>query len=141
MKPQKAIKLIQHLASTTEFSPSTDQVEHLFSEQEEPNDYTIFALPNSSDLDNSDFEPIYTVQPSSILIHDSTITIPSVKIQILHSKYHKPIIAIGFLDTGSQRSMINHDILPPECWKPQEEHFKAADGKIFTTTLAIKHPI
>ena len=37
--------------------------------------------------------------------------------------------------------MINHVILLSECWKAQEEHFKAADGKIFTTTLATKHPI
>ena len=37
--------------------------------------------------------------------------------------------------------MINLDILPHEYWKTQEEHFKAADGKIFTTTLATKHPI
>ncbi|KAH9668417.1 hypothetical protein KPL70_021412 [Citrus sinensis] len=103
VKPHKAIKLIQHLESTTEFFPTTDQVEHLFSEQEEPNDDTVFALPvNSSDSDSSDFEPIYTVQHSSILIHDHTIPIPSVKIQIIHSRYHKPITAIGFLDTGSQ---------------------------------------
>ena len=74
-------QLIQHLESTTEFSPTTEQVEHLFSEQEEPNDDTIFALlAESSDSDSSDFEPIYTVQPSFILIHDRTIPIPFVKI-------------------------------------------------------------
>ena len=122
MKPRKAIKLIQHLESTTEFSPSTDQVEHLFSEQEEPNDHTVFTLPNSSDSDNLDFEPIYTVQPSSILIHDPTIPIPSVKIQIIPSKYHKAITTIGFLDTGSQQSVINPDILPSECWKNILKH-------------------
>ena len=91
-------------------------IQHLFSEQEKPNDRTVFALPiNSSDSDNSDFEPIYTVQPPSILIHDPAILIPSVKIQIIPSKYHKPITAIGFLDTGSQRSMINPAIIPPKC--------------------------
>ncbi|KAK9232920.1 hypothetical protein WN943_023168 [Citrus x changshan-huyou] len=142
VKPHKAIKLIQHLESTTEFSPTTDQVEHLFSEQEEPNDDTIFALPAySSDSDSFDFEPIYIVQPSSILIHDRTIPIPSVKIQIIPSRYHKPITAIGFLDTGAQRSMLDPAILPTEYWKTQEEHFKAADGKIFTTKLVTKHPI
>ncbi|KAH9792603.1 hypothetical protein KPL71_004191 [Citrus sinensis] len=120
----------------------TDQVEHLFSEQEEPNDDTVFALPaESSDSDNSDFEPVYTVQPSSILIHDHTIPIPFVKIQIVPSKYHKPITAISFLDTGAQRSMLNPAILPTEYWKTQEEHFKVADGKIFTTKLITKHPI
>ena len=90
----------------------------MFSEQEEPNNDTVFALPaESSDSDSSDFEPIYTVQPSSILIHDRTIPIPSVKIQIIPSKYHKPIIAIGFIDTGAQRSMLDPVILPIEYWK------------------------
>ena len=90
------VKLIQHLESTTEFSPTTDQIEHLFSEQEEPNDDTGFALlAESSDSDSSEFEPIYTIQPSSILIHDHTIPIPSVKIQIVPSRYHKPITTIG----------------------------------------------
>ncbi|KAH9649328.1 hypothetical protein KPL70_025939 [Citrus sinensis] len=142
VKPQKAIKLIQHLESTIKFSPTTDQVEHLFSEQKEPNNDTVFALPaESNDSDSSDFEPVYTVQPSSILIHDHTIPIPSVKIQIVPSRYHKPITAIGFLDTGAQRSMLNYAILPTEYWETQEEHFKAADGKIFTTKLVTKHPI
>ncbi|KAH9763309.1 hypothetical protein KPL70_001121 [Citrus sinensis] len=119
VKPHKAIKLIQHLDSTTEFSPTTDQVEHLFSEQEEPNDDTIFPLPvESSDSDSSDFEPIYTVQPSSILIHDRSIPIPSVKIQIIPSKYHKPITAIGFIDIGAQRNASDESwgaILLEEC--------------------------
>ena len=81
-------QLIQHLESTTEFSPTTDQVEPLFSEQEESNDDIVFALlVDSSDSDSFDFEPIYTVQPSSILIHDYTISIPSVKIQIIPNWY------------------------------------------------------
>ena len=37
--------------------------------------------------------------------------------------------------------MLNPDILPTEYWKTQKEHFKAADGKIFTTKLVTKHPI
>ena len=111
----KAIKLIQHQESTTKFSPTTDQVEHLFSEQEDPNDDTVFALlVKSSDSDSSDFEPIYTVQPFSIFIHDRLIPIPSVKIQIIPSKYHKPITAIGFIDIGAQRSMLDPAILPIE---------------------------
>ncbi|KAH9780502.1 hypothetical protein KPL71_008103 [Citrus sinensis] len=79
VKPHKAIKLIQHLESTIDFSPTTDQIEHLFSEQEEPTDDTVFPLSTeSSDLDSSDFDPIYTVQPSSILVHDRT-----------HDEHHK----------------------------------------------------
>ena len=142
VKSHKAIKLIQHLESTTKFSPTTDQVEHFFFEQEEPNNDTIFTLPaDSSDSDSSDFEPIYTAQPSSILLNDRTIPIPSVKIQLIPSKYHKPITSIGFIDIGAQRSMLNPAILPTEYLRTQEEHFKAANGKIFTTKLVTKHPI
>ena len=38
-------------------------------------------------------------------------------------------------------SMLNPAILPTEYWKTQEEHFKVADGKIFTTKLVTKHLI
>ena len=37
--------------------------------------------------------------------------------------------------------MLDPTIFPTEYWKTQEEHFKAADGKIFTTKLVTKHPI
>ena len=37
--------------------------------------------------------------------------------------------------------MLDPVILPSKYWKTQEEHFKAADGKIFTTKLVTKHPI
>ncbi|KAH9668353.1 hypothetical protein KPL70_021379 [Citrus sinensis] len=140
VKPQKATKLIQYLESTTEFSPTTDQVEHLFSEQEEPNDDTVFVLPtDSSDSDSSDFEPIYTVQPSSILIHDRTIPIPSIKIQIIPSKYHKPITAIGFIDTGAQRSTHDehHKLLQQLFQIIQEHGIMISDKKSTITTTAI----
>ena len=102
----------------------------------------IFLTKGKVDVsDSSDFEPIYTIQPSFIFIHDRTIPIPSVKIQIIPSKYHRLITIIGFIDTGAQRSMLDPVILPIEYWKTQEEHFKAADGKLFTTKLVTKHPI
>ncbi|KAH9724605.1 hypothetical protein KPL70_007548 [Citrus sinensis] len=136
------MKKITKLVNLLKFSLTTDQVEHLFSEQEEPNNDTVFALPvESSDSDSSDFEPVYTVQPSSILIHDHTIPIPFVKIQIVPSRYHKPITTIGFLDTGAQRSTHDeHQKLLQQFFQIIQEHgIMISDKKstIATTTISL----
>ncbi|KAH9801866.1 hypothetical protein KPL71_001183 [Citrus sinensis] len=52
-----------------------------------------------------------------------------------------PILAIGLIDTGAQRSMLNPHLLPPKYWTDYEEHFKAVNGKLFTTSLITKKPI
>ncbi|KAH9697796.1 hypothetical protein KPL71_023760 [Citrus sinensis] len=70
-----------------------------------------------------------------------SVPIPSIKLQILPSKFQRPIPAIGLIDTGAQRSMLNPHILPSEYWTQFEEHFKAVNGKLFTTSLITKKPI
>ncbi|KAH9697717.1 hypothetical protein KPL71_023724 [Citrus sinensis] len=100
-KREKSIRLVEHLQATTDYSPEKDALEFYFSEQDEPNDETVFALQNSSD--DSD--------------------------------------TIGLIDTGAQRSMLNPHLLPPEYWTDYEEHFKAVNGKLFTTSLITKKPI
>ncbi|KAH9716848.1 hypothetical protein KPL71_021595 [Citrus sinensis] len=94
-KREKSIRLVEHLQATTDYSPAKDELEFYFSEQDEPNDETVFALQSSSDSDN----------------------------------------------TGAQRSMLNLHILPSEYWTQSEEHFKAVNGKLFTTSLITKKPI
>ncbi|KAH9792659.1 hypothetical protein KPL71_004218 [Citrus sinensis] len=106
---------------------------------DEPNDETVFALQNSSDDSDSDQSQIIFHQ--QLLSLDTTIPIPSIKLQILPSKFQRPIPAIGLIDTGAQRSMLNPHLLPPEDWTDYEEHFKAVNGNIFTTSLITKKPI
>ncbi|KAH9716758.1 hypothetical protein KPL71_021570 [Citrus sinensis] len=106
-KREKSIRLVEHLQTTIDYSPEKDELEFYFSEQDEPNDETVFALQNSSDDSDSD----------------------------------QPIPAIGLIDTGAQRSMLNPHLLPPEYWTNYEEHFKAVNGKLFTTSLITKKPI
>ncbi|KAH9705019.1 hypothetical protein KPL70_011708 [Citrus sinensis] len=48
-KKDKAIRLLEHLQSTIDYSPNNDEIESYFLEQEEPTDETVFALQNSSD--------------------------------------------------------------------------------------------
>ncbi|KAH9716893.1 hypothetical protein KPL71_021627 [Citrus sinensis] len=138
-KREKSIRLVEHLQATTDYSPEKDELEFYFSEQDEPNDETVFALQNSSDDSDSDQSQIIFHQ--QLLSLDTTIPIPSIKLQILPSKFQRPIPAIGLIDTGAQRSMLNPHLLPPEYWTDYEEHFKAINGKLFTTSLITKKPI
>ncbi|KAH9744328.1 hypothetical protein KPL70_003652 [Citrus sinensis] len=137
-KGEKAIRLVEHLQATTDYSPAKDELEFYFSEQDEPNDETVFALQNSSDSDSDQSQVIFHQQLLSL---DTTVPIPSIKLQILPSKFQRPIPAIGLIDTGAQRSMLNPHILPPEYWTQSEEHFKAVNGKLFTTSLITKKSI
>ncbi|KAH9752189.1 hypothetical protein KPL71_014605 [Citrus sinensis] len=105
---------------------------------DEPNDEIVFALQNSSDSDSDQSQVIFHQQLLSL---DTTVPIPSIKLQILPSKFQRPIPAIGLIDTGAQRSMLNPHILPSEYWTQSEEHFKAVNGKLFTTSLITKKPI
>ncbi|KAH9680154.1 hypothetical protein KPL71_026442 [Citrus sinensis] len=138
-KREKSIRLVEHLQATTDYSPEKDELEFYFSEQDEPNDDTVFALQNSSD--DSDSDQSQAIFHQQLLSLDTTIPIPSIKLQILPSKFQRPIPAIGLIDTGAQRSMLNPHILPPEYWTEYEEHFKAVNGKLFTTSLITKKPI
>ncbi|KAH9763380.1 hypothetical protein KPL70_001148 [Citrus sinensis] len=138
-KREKSIRLVEHLQATTDYSPKKDELEFYFSEQDEPNDETVFALQNSSD--DSDSDQSHIIFHQQLLSLDTTIPIPSIKLQILPSKFQRPIPAIGLIDTGAQRSMLNPHLLPPEYWTDYEEHFKAVNGKLFTTSLITKKPI
>ncbi|KAH9686124.1 hypothetical protein KPL70_014244 [Citrus sinensis] len=138
-KREKSIRLVEHLQATTDYSPEKDELEFYFSEQDEPTDETVFALQNSSyDSDSDQSQVIFHQQLLSL---DTTVPIPSIKLQILPSKFQRPIPAIGLIDIGVQRSMLNPHILPSEYWTEYEEHFKAVNGKLFTTSLITKKPI
>ncbi|KAK9174634.1 hypothetical protein WN944_029671 [Citrus x changshan-huyou] len=137
-KREKFILLVEHLQATTDYSPAKDELEFYFSEQDEPNDETVIALQNSSDSDSDQSQVIFHQQLLSL---DTTVPIPSIKLQILPSKFQRPIPAIGLIDIGAQRSMLNPHILPSEYWTQFEEHFKAVNGKLFTTSLITKKPI
>ena len=68
-------------------------------------------------------------------VAQSPVSIPSISVNILPSKFHKPISVIGFIDTGAHKSMLHPLILPPNCWVKHIENFRAIDGQIFQTSL------
>ncbi|KAH9649377.1 hypothetical protein KPL70_025955 [Citrus sinensis] len=138
-KREKSIRLVEHLQATTDYSPDKDELEFYFSKQDEPNNETVFALQNSSD--DSDNDQSQVIFHQQLLSLDTTVPIPSIKLQILPSKFQRPVPTISLIDTGAQRSMLNPHILPPESWTKYEEHFKVVNGKLFTTSLITKKPI
>ncbi|KAH9744240.1 hypothetical protein KPL70_003613 [Citrus sinensis] len=138
-KREKSIRLVEHLQATTDYSPEKDELEFYFSKRDKPNDETVFALQNSSDDSDSDQSQVIFHQ--QLLSLNTTIPIPFIKLQILPSKFQRPVPAIGLIDTGAQRSMLNPHILPSQYWTESEEHFKAVNGKLFTTSLITKNPI
>ncbi|KAH9751001.1 hypothetical protein KPL71_014108 [Citrus sinensis] len=120
------------------YSSENDELEFYFSEQDEPNDETVFVLQNSSDDSDSDQSQVIFHQ--QLLSLDTTVLIPSIKLHILPSKFQRPIPAIGLIDTSAQPSMLNPHILQSQYWTESEEHFKAVNGN-FTTSLITKKPI
>ncbi|RDX69501.1 hypothetical protein CR513_51372, partial [Mucuna pruriens] len=131
-KADKAIKLISSLKLGDE------EVESLYSEQSSADEETVFAL--------KEFEDEYQSETDSIPIFSfeelNSITIsppqPCVEVQLLPSKFQKPIKVITYMDIGAQKTMMNPDILPKEFWKKDICYFVAADGKVFKTDLITK---
>ncbi|KAH9763352.1 hypothetical protein KPL70_001139 [Citrus sinensis] len=134
----KAVHLIQHLQQSSTLSDN-EEVESTFSEQFEKVDYTAFILTDSTDSDPDDISVISTIQEINHI--RPTLPGPSVKISVIPSKFHKLVSVIDFLDTSAQRSMLNPKILPPNYWDNHTEYFRAANGKVFETSLITKKPI
>ncbi|KAH9698125.1 hypothetical protein KPL71_023893 [Citrus sinensis] len=86
-KREKSIRLVEHLQATTDYSPDKDKLEFYFSEQDAPNDETVFALQNSSD--DSDSDPSQVIFHQQLLSLDTTVPIPSIKLDILPSKFQR----------------------------------------------------
>ncbi|WVY95102.1 hypothetical protein V8G54_034190 [Vigna mungo] len=131
-KADKAIKLVTSLKIRDE------EVESLYSEQSSPDEDTVFALRNSSEEEYSEEEtlPIFSTEEINSL--NPSPPHPNIEVQILPTKFDKPVKAIAYIDTGAQKTMMNPDILPEELWSKKTSYFMAADGKIFKTELITK---
>ncbi|KAK2653231.1 hypothetical protein Ddye_013087 [Dipteronia dyeriana] len=86
----------------------------------------------------------YTDPDSPSEVYQATTngsTGPQVKIQILTTKYSKPVSVIVYFDTGAHSSMMNPNVLPSDVWKEEKNEFPVADGQIFNTYLISKHKV
>ncbi|KAK0598266.1 hypothetical protein LWI29_033129 [Acer saccharum] len=142
-KKAKSARLVQQLKEIADEVPSDADIESIFSEQDTADHSTTFVLQeDSSDseyLDSSSLSCFVheSYQASQISTHFG----PQAPVQILPDKYSKPVDVIAYFDIGSHTTMMNPKILPPECWKPYVYHFRAVDGKVFSTNLISRKKI
>ncbi|KAK0574874.1 hypothetical protein LWI29_030333 [Acer saccharum] len=135
-KKAKSARLVQQLKDIADEVPSDAGIELIFSEQESVDHTTTFVLQEDlSDSEysgSSDYSSIpESYQATQFIPHSS----PQAPVRILPNKYSKPVDVIAYFDTGSHTTMMNPKVLPPKFWKPHVRHFKAADGKVFSTNL------
>ncbi|KAK4384628.1 polyprotein, partial [Sesamum angolense] len=146
-KKDKSAKTVSQILHISETTLNDTDIESLYSEQDEQTEDTIFAIHDiSSDEDEhssveerddpQSYLPIYMMQANSIV--EVAIPVPQVEIQILQSPYDK---AIGFIDTGATKTMLNPEVLPDDAWRTHYEYFQATDGQRFSTSLITKKPI
>ncbi|KAK0589921.1 hypothetical protein LWI29_020251 [Acer saccharum] len=117
-------------------------IESIFSKQESVDRTTTFVLQEDfSDSEysgSSDYSSIpESYQATQLISHLG----PQAPVWILLDKYSKPVDVIAYFDTGSHTTMMSPKVLPLEFWKPYVRHFKAADGKVFSTNLISRKKI
>ncbi|KAL4332463.1 hypothetical protein GQ457_07G012840 [Hibiscus cannabinus] len=122
-----------------------DDVESIFSIDDEPNDNSLFAIQSLEDNhkeSDSEWssEGIFMLQNqiNSLAPIASAISAPHIPVSIYLSKYDKPIEVIAFMDTGAAKTIMNPDILPSEWWKPHTRIFSTASNDEFATHLISK---
>ncbi|KAL0295483.1 UNVERIFIED_CONTAM: polyprotein [Sesamum radiatum] len=141
-KKEKSAKMVSQILQISGTTGDDTDIESLYSEQDEQTEDTVFAIHDitsdeedeHSSVEEGDdppsYLPIYMMQANSTV--EVTIPAPQVEIQILQSPYDKPIKAIGFIDTGATKTMLNPEVLPDDAWRTHYEYFQAADGQKFS---------
>ncbi|KAE8667738.1 hypothetical protein F3Y22_tig00112383pilonHSYRG00545 [Hibiscus syriacus] len=135
-------KMIQQIQEKTGIKiREDDDVESLFSIEEEPTDQTLFAIQNlidSSEDEFSETERVFILQSKISSSIVSVVPIPHVPATVYLGKYEKPISVIAFIDTGAAETIMNPEVLPPEWWKPHTRYFNSAADQTFATHLISK---
>ncbi|KAK8563661.1 hypothetical protein V6N12_035804 [Hibiscus sabdariffa] len=145
-KNKQSSKMIQMIQRKTGIQiGEEDDVESIFSIDDEPNDNSLFAIQsleeNCKESDSEwSSEGILMLQNqiSSVAPIASTIPAPHVPVSVYLSKYDKPIEVIAFMDTGVAKTIMNLDILPTKWWKPHTRVFSTASNDEFATHLISK---
>ncbi|KAK0572645.1 hypothetical protein LWI29_034803 [Acer saccharum] len=141
-KKVKSARLVQQLKDIADEVPSDADIESIFSEQDQTDPSTTFVLQEDvSDSEYSGSSDYSSVPESYQAIPLVPQFGPHAPVRIRPDKYSNPVDVIAYFDIGSHNTMMNPTILPPEYWKSQEHHFRAADGKVFATHLISRKKI
>ncbi|KAL0444667.1 UNVERIFIED_CONTAM: polyprotein [Sesamum latifolium] len=150
-KKEKSAKMVAQILQISETTLDDTDIESLYSEQDEQMKDTVFAIHDDSseeeeehstveeENDTQPYLPVYMMQASLTL--EVSIPAPQVEVQILQSPYDKLVKAIGFIDTGATRTMLNPEVLPDDALAYHYAYFQAADGQRFSTSLISKKPV
>ncbi|KAL5553210.1 hypothetical protein UlMin_040611 [Ulmus minor] len=104
----KTAKLITHIQESIGISLSDNDVESIFSVDEEITPETLCTLQPYSDCsDSDDQESFYKMTAIN-----SVQPVPIFKMQVIPSKYSLPIKVAAFFDMGASFTIMNPDILP-----------------------------
>ncbi|KAL5577277.1 hypothetical protein UlMin_018976 [Ulmus minor] len=125
----KTAKLITNIQESTGISLSDNDVESIFSVDEEITPETLCALQPYSDCSNSDDQESFYKMTAI----NSVQPVPIVKMQVIPSKYSLPIKVAAFFNTGASFTIMNPNILPKEFWRKKKQYFHTADRNIFCT--------
>ncbi|KAL4336066.1 hypothetical protein GQ457_07G043400 [Hibiscus cannabinus] len=143
-KNRQGAKMIQMIQQRTGIQiDEEDDVESIFSIDDEPNDNSLFSiqgLEDSKEETDSSTEEIYMLQAeiNSSTIMASIVPTPHVPVSIYLDKYDKATDVIAFMDTGAAKTIMNPDILPTHWWKPHIRKFSTASSDEFVTKLISK---
>ncbi|KAK8494604.1 hypothetical protein V6N11_064766 [Hibiscus sabdariffa] len=139
--------MIQQIQKKTGIQISEeDDMESIFSIEDEPSDQSLFAIQRLEDEQEdsttewSSEEGIYMLQNKISSTLASIVHVPHVPASIYLGKFEKPIPIIAFIDTGAAETIMNPNVLPPEWWKPHVKYFNSAADQTFATHL-ISNPI
>ncbi|KAK2648935.1 hypothetical protein Ddye_016424 [Dipteronia dyeriana] len=109
-------KARRQLRQVAEEIPSDADIESYFSEQEDVNQLTSFMMLDSDDTSSSGDSslPEQDYPSEAYQATNKENAGPQIKIQILPTKYSKPVPVIAYFDTGAHSSMMNPNVLPAD---------------------------
>ena len=128
MPQGKPAKLMTYIQDEIGLSFSDNDLESLQSADDEIGPNTICAIEGYTKAKECyKISNVHTMHPS-----------PVISMQIISTKYAKPIKVAVFFDTCASFTMMNPDILPPQFWKKEKKYFHTANGDVFATELIRK---
>ncbi|GMN61755.1 hypothetical protein TIFTF001_030839 [Ficus carica] len=108
----KTQKMIIHINKETWISHSDNEIESIFSVDDEINDHTLCVLQLSEFDEQSELDPESDGQALQMNAINIAQTTPMMIMKVIPSKYANPIRVAALFDTGESFSIMNPDILP-----------------------------
>ncbi|CAI9786783.1 unnamed protein product [Fraxinus pennsylvanica] len=137
---KKKDKILHQMFTTTKIDYGNDDLESLFSKQDEQSQETVFTLDYDSDgslsdeiADTDKCYGMQVVNPIFLPIH-----VPMPEVKLLTGKYERTITVPALFDTGACCSILNPAILPDDMWKNYQQTFQVANGESFSTEIVSK---